>query len=186
MLKIHIPEQTNIWDEKKEEFVNIKAIDLQLEHSLISLSKWEAKWHKPFLGKNDKTKEEILDYIRCMTITQNVDPMIYEYIPNEKLKEIFDYIENPMTATWFSGGNTDNKNGKVEHKEAITAEIIYYWMITLNIPVKFEGWHLNRLITLIRVINIKNAPPKKMSKKEILERNAKINAARRAKYRSKG
>ena len=182
MLKVKIPDQT-IWNEKTERFINIKETELQLEHSLISLAKWESKWHKPFLGKEDKTEEEILDYIRCMTLTQHVDPNIYLYIPSSILKEIFDYIEDPMTATWFS--NSEEKRG-VGKKEVITAEIVYYWMVTLNIPVQFEKWHLNRLLTLIRVINVKNTPAKKMSKKDLLARNSQLNAARRVKFNSKG
>lgn len=183
MLKIHIPARDE-WSEKDERFITTKAIALQLEHSLISIAKWEAKWHKPFLGKDNKSEEEILDYIKCMTITQDVDPEIYKYLPKDAIQKILDYIDDPMTATWFS--NSDEKNGGSGLKEVVTAEIIYYWMITLNIPIQFEKWHLNRLITLIRVINIKNAPPKKMSKKDVLARNARINAARRAQHNTKG
>lgn len=183
MLKIKIDEQSN-WDEEAEHFINIKNTELQLEHSLISLAKWESKWHKPFLGKENKTEEEILDYIRCMTLTQNVDPNIYQCLPSSTLKIILNYIADPMTATWFS--NEEEKKGGIRKNEIITAEIVYYWMVALGIPVQFEKWHLNRLLTLIRVINIKNAPEKKMSKKNTLARNRKLNAARRAKYKSKG
>lgn len=183
MLKVRVPDQ-DIFDEQKEIFIHIKGGEIQLEHSLISLAKWESKWHKPFLGKEDKTKEEVLDYIRCMTLTQNVDPNLYLYLPPKNLKEIFEYIEDPMTATWFS--NVEKQMGGIGKREIVTAEIVYYWMVTLGIPVQFEKWHLNRLLTLIRVINIKNAPQKKMSKKDILARNRQLNAARRAKNKSKG
>lgn len=178
-----IPKQSN-WDEENEQFVNVEETRLQLEHSLISLAKWESKWHIPFLGKKEKTDEQIQDYIRCMTLTQHVDPDIYRHIPLSILNEIFDYIEDPMTATWFS--KTEEKKFGIGKREIITAEIVYYWMVTLNIPVQFEKWHLNRLLTLIRVINVKNEPSKKMSKKDILASNRKTNAARRAKHRSKG
>jgi hypothetical protein len=157
---------------------------LQLEHSLISLTKWESKWHKPFLDKKDKTDEEIQDYIRCMTLTQNVNPEVYKHIPKIVMKQIFEYIEDPMTATWFGNNGEDKKS--INKKRIVTAELIYCWMITLNIPVQFEKWHLNRLLTLIRVVNAENTPPKKMSKRDILARNSKINAARRAKNHSKG
>lgn len=182
MLKIVIPEDT-FFDEDKNEFIDIKRTELQLEHSLISLSKWESKWKKPFLGNEDKTEEMIIDYIRCMTITQNVDPTIYQVIPESEIKKVSDYIEDSMTATWFS---TDDKKPKSGKKEIITSEIIYYWMLTLGVPVQFEKWHLNRLLTLIRVVNVKNAPSKNMSKKDILERNKRLNAARKAKYKTKG
>lgn len=184
MLKVKIPEQ-ELWDEQKEEFLPvIKETYLQLEHSLISLKKWEQKWHKPFLGKNEKTREEIIDYIRCMTLTPNVDPMVYQYMPDSVIIEVVNYIKDPMTATWFSNYN---KIGAAKTSdEVITAEIIYYWMITLNVPVEFQKWHLNQLLTLIKVVNIKNGPKKKMGKKEAANHRAALNAARRAKYHSKG
>lgn len=183
MLEIHIPKQ-EYWLDDIEEFVTIKEIDLQLEHSLYSLAKWESKWHKPFLGNNEKTEAEIKDYIRCMTITKNVPSQTYDYLSQDILKEVLDYVDNPMTATWFT--TPEEKPGAVRKKEVITAEIIYYWMVSLNVPLQCEKWHLNRLITLIRVINVKNAPKKKMSKKDLLARNAKLNAERRAKFNSKG
>lgn len=184
MLHIHIDDQ-ELFDERTETFIKINGIDLQMEHSLISLSRWEEKWHIPFLGNEDKTEEQIKDYIRCMTITKNVDPRIYDYIPGSTLKEIFDYIENPMTATWFND-SSDKGSHKSKKKEVITSEIIYYWIISLGIPVQFERWHLNRLLTLIRVINIKNSPKKNMSQRDILAQNRKLNAARRAKHKSRG
>lgn len=174
----------SIWDESVEKFVNIKGTTLYLEHSLISLSRWESKWHIPFLGQEEKTKEQIEDYIRCMTLTQHVDQNLYHYISPTIMKEIFDYIEDPMTATWFS--NLNETKAPVGGRRVITSELIYCWMVTLGIPVQFEKWHLNRLLTLIRVINAENAPAKKMSKKDVLARNQKLNAARRAKHKSKG
>lgn len=180
MLRITIPGQ-EYWDEGKEEFVNSKSTTLQLEHSLVSLSKWESKWHKPFLGKGDKTAEETVDYIRCMTLTQNVDPSVYDFITNEIIKQVSSYIDDSMTATWFSKEEKGNAS-----REVVTAELIYYWMIALNIPFECQKWHLNRLLTLIRVCNVKNAPPEKLSQKEIAKRNAAINAARRKACRSKG
>lgn len=184
MLKITIPDVYDLFEEQTETFINLKGADLQLEHSLISLSKWESKWHIPFLGKEEKTAEQIQDYIRFMTLTQNVNPNLYKYIPPSVMQQIFNYIDDPMTATWFN--KVEEKQSGISKKETITAEIIYYWMITLNIPVQFEKWHLNRLLTLIRVVNIKNAPKQKMSKKDILARNRKLNNARRARNHSKG
>ena len=180
MLQITIP-GVDLWDEKREEFITIKGQTLQLEHSLVSLSKWESKWHKAFLSKAEKTTEETIDYIKCMTLTQNVNPDIYNYLTSDNIIEINKYIENPMTATYFS----EDKNSK-SSREIITSELIYYWMIALNIPVKFEKWHLNRLLTLIRVCNIKNAPPKKMKRSQIHQQNHSLNAARRAAYHSRG
>ena len=180
MLRVTIP-ATELWDESKEEFVNTKEQTLQLEHSLVSLSKWESKWCKPFLSKDKKTEEEDLDYIKCMTITQNVDPSVYAFIPNDIREEIKKYINAPMTATWFS----DEKGGK-SGSEQITSELIYYWMIAQNIPFECEKWHLNRLLTLIKVCNIKNQPPKKMGKKAIMSRNSALNAARKKQLNTKG
>ena len=180
MLKITIPEQ-ELWDEAKEEFVKTKSVNLQLEHSLVSLSKWEAKWHKPFLGKGDKTVEETIDYIRCMTITQNVDPSAYRFIDNDIVQQVSDYIADPMTATWFS-----KEEKGPPSREVVTAEIVYYWMVTFHIPFECQKWHLNRLLTLIRVRNAKNTPPKKLNRKQLAKRNTALNAARRKALNSKG
>lgn len=180
MLKIIVP-AVELWDEVHEEFVYTKEQTLQLEHSLVSLSKWESKWHKAFLGKQDKTDEEILDYVRCMTLTQNVNPDVYNHLSSANYAEINAYIEAPMTATCFS----DDMSPKGS-REVATAELIYYWMITFNIPVEFQKWHLNKLLTLIRVCNIKNSPPKKRSQREIMKRNAALNAVRRKRLNTKG
>lgn len=181
MLQIKVPLGPEEWDEEKNEFVEPKMQVLQLEHSLVSLSKWESKWCKPFLSKGAKTSEEIMDYIKFMTITQNVKPEVYDHLTTSNIEEINNYIESPMTATTFA----EDKNCK-HNREIITSELIYYWMVALQIPFECQKWHLNRLITLIRVCNIKNAPPKKMSKREIMSRNAALNAARRSQLNSKG
>ena len=180
MLQITIPASEQ-WDELKQEFVYTKERNLQLEHSLISLSKWESKWCKPFLSKTDKTLEETIDYVRCMTLTTNVDPDIYRCLTNDNIREINDYIDAPMTATFFSKDQASGSN-----REIVTSELIYYWMISQNIPFECQKWHLNRLITLIRVCNVKNAPPKKMSAQEIMSRNAALNEARKKKLNTKG
>lgn len=181
MLEVTIPAQ-EYYDEDRNLFIQVKETTLQLEHSLISLYKWESKTHKPFLGKK-KTPNEMLEYIKCMTIGK-VDPEIYNYIPGDVIKQIVDYIKDPMSATWFF----DRKTGKniIHNNETVTAEVIYYWMITLNIPVQFEKWHLEQLLTLIRVINDKNGGKKKMSPIEAEAYRAEENARRRAKLNSKG
>lgn len=185
MIQITIP-KIELYDEKTElfEYPVEKPITLQLEHSLISIQKWESKWHKPFLSEGKKTTEETLDYIRCMTLTPNVDPNVYKYIPETEMKRVSEYIDNPMTATWFGSNNQPGSSSP--KKEIITAEVIYYWMISFNIPTEYRKWHLNQLITLIRVLSAKNAPKKKRSQKDILAENKRINAARRAKLKSKG
>jgi len=179
MLEIVIPKQ-EFYDQVTEEFINTKAQRIQLEHSLVSLSKWESKWCKPFLS-SEKNKEEAIDYIRCMTITQNIKPDVYNYIPPITLSEINKYIEAPMTATWFR-----EIPGAKKNKEVITSELIYYWMIAQNIPMECQKWHLNRLITLIKVCAIKSNPPKKMGKKEMLANQRALNESRRSKLNSKG
>lgn len=179
MLQIVVP-AVEYWDEANEEFIYKDTQTLQLEHSLVSISKWESKWQKPFLAKSEKTNEEILDYIRCMTITKNVDPEVYTRLSNENVDAINQYIESPMTATRI----TDRRKTQSKH-QIITSELIYYWMIGYNIPVEFQKWHLNRLLTLIRVCEAENNP-KKMSRKEILAQNAAINEARKRQTGSKG
>lgn len=179
MLTITIPAM-ELFNDITQEFIETKAQTIQLEHSLVSISKWESKWNKPFLANNDKSIAETLDYIRCMTITQNVNPDVYRRLSRSNIEDINNYIDAPMTATTFS----DNKSGR--SREIVTSELIYYWMISLNIPMECQRWHLNRLLTLIRVCNVKNAPPKKMSRREIMNRNAALNAARRKQLNSKG
>lgn len=179
MLKITISGK-EMFNEETQEFFETKSYTIQLEHSLVSVSKWESKWNKPFLGKQEKTVEETIDYIRCMTITQNIDPVVYNGLTNDNVKVINKYIDAPMTATTFSDGK-----GKINN-DIITSELIYYWMTALSIPMECQRWHLNRLLTLIRVCNVKNNPPKKMSKRELMQRNASLNAARRAQFNTKG
>lgn len=181
MLEIVVPE-TDFFDEATSDFIKVNETKLTLEHSLVSLSKWESKWKKPFLS-SEKSLEEIRDYVRCMTLTQNVKPEVYIALNKDNINDVINYIDDPMTATWF---NEDESKSPTRKKEIITAEIIYYWMISLQIPVEFQKWHLNRLMTLIKVCSIKNAPDKKMDKKALLSRNANLNAARRAAMRSRG
>src|SRR3989304_6651877 len=179
MLKIIIP-SIELFDETLNEFTQSKEQELQLEHSLVSLSKWEAKWCKPFLTKTDKTTEETLDYIRAMTITQNIDPHFYNLITQENINKIAEYIDAPMTATTF------RKERQTINKETVTSEIIYYWMVSFNIPFECQKWHLNRLLTLINVCNIKNQPPKKANRRELLSQNRALNEARKLRYNTPG
>lgn len=169
-----------LFDEKNEEFINVKSMILQLEHSLVSISKWESKWKKPFLH-SEKTEEESLDYIKCMTINHNVPDYVYKILNGNDMKQIMDYIADPMTATTFPQEITKKFN-----REIVTAERIYYWMIAQQIPFECRKWHLNKLITLIKVCALENTPPKKMSKKDILARNSALNAARKAKLNTRG
>ena len=180
MLRITIP-ASELWDEKNSVFIYTKEQQLALEHSLVSLSKWESKWHKPFLSNKVKTAEEIKDYIRCMTLTQNVDPNVYFALNNEHIRIINEYMDDPMTATKIKDRKTGNKSGQM-----LTSELIYYYMIELGIPFECRKWHLNRLMTLIRICDIKRRKPKKMSAAEAARERAALNAARRNKYRTRG
>lgn len=179
MFQLVIPD-LEIFDEGKSEFITIKGMTIQVEHSLLSISKWESKWNKPFISKTNKTIEETIDYIKCMTITKNVPEEIYKRLTNLNIEQVSKYIAEPMTATWF------NETKDKKSNEIITSEIIYYWMITYNIPFECQRWHLNRLLTLIRVCSNKNTPDKKMSKSEIINRNRELNNKRRQEYNSKG
>lgn len=178
MRDIVIPARVG-YNELTQEFVEItKETKITIEHSLISISKWESKWHKAFLGDQEKSDEELIDYIRCMTITPNVDPNVYYSLTPENYDEITNYIKDPMSATYVR--SLDEPNGP---KDTMTSELIYYYIITLNIPVEFQKWHLNRLLKLIEVCNIKNSAGK-LNKKAISKQNAKINAERWAAYQN--
>lgn len=180
MLQITIP-SIELYDDINNEFMSSKEQTLQLEHSLVSLSKWESKFNKPFLTNEDKSYYETIEYIKCMTLKPVSDDRCYNYITPDNLAKINKYIEQPMTATTFPF-----KEQKKTNREIITAELIYYWMIAMSIPFECQKWHLNRLLTLINVCNIKNQPTTKMSKKEIMERNRAMNEARRRELNTKG
>ncbi len=182
MKTIIIP-TSECYDEESERFITVKEQKLVIEHSLVSISKWESKWKKPFISTAEKTMEELQDYVRCMTLTQNVNDDVYKAIPVDIMNEIIEYMNDPMSATWFS--DIDKKhNGR--NGEVITSELIYYWMTAANIPMECQKWHLNRLMTLIRIAGEKNQPPKKMSKNDILRQNKSLNAMRRARAKSRG
>lgn len=179
MLTIAIP-LNEAFNQETNEFVDTDVFILELEHSLVSLSKWEAIFEKPFLKEDKKSPEEVLAYIKAMTLTPNVPPEVFLHLSNENIDDINKHLGAKMTATWF------NDNLESRSREVVTSELIYYWMIALSIPVEFQTWHLNRLLTLIRVCNKKNAPARKMSKAERAAEIRDLNARRRAELGSRG
>ena len=191
MLKINIfGNDCELWDERTQTFIYPEDRVLCLEHSLISISKWESKYHKPFLAKSKKTDEETMYYIKCMVLDDDFDIEQDLYLNAETIYRINQYINDPMTATWFNQKDgkdgKDKKNKKAPSSEQITSELIYYWMVALNIPFECERWHINRLLTLIEVCNVKNEKPKKMSKKELYSRNSSLNELRRRQMNTHG
>lgn len=180
MLKITIP-KSEFFDDRTNEFVEIPAQTLQLEHSLVSISKWESKWKKPFLDDKEMSQDQLIDYVKCMTLTQNVRPEVYFRLTRPMLEKIRDYINDSMTATWFS-----NEKKKPPSRRVVTSELIYCWMFELGIPIECQKWHLNRLMTLIKVCDLENAPKKKMSGSDLTKRNHALNAARKARSGSHG
>ena len=180
MLQIKVP-GIDGWDEINEQFTTLPDTTITLEHSLISISKWESKWHTPFLGKDQKTPEQIIDYIKCMTITPNVKDEVYNRIPKDQIDIILDYINDSMTATTIK-----ERGGPKRSREIVTSELIYYWMVALEIPFECQKWHINRLMMLIQICEIKNQPDKKMSRRSTMQQNAALNAARRQKAHSRG
>lgn len=165
---------------ERNEFVRLGVVKLEMEHSLLSMSKWESKFEKPFLS-TDKTPEQVLEYVQMMTLTPDVPSEVFTALSEKNVREIDDYITAKMTATWFSDSPT--RGGS---QETITSELVYYWMFSYRIPIECETWHLNRLFTLIKVFSEKSKPPKKMSRSEIARRQQEINAARKAKYNTSG
>lgn len=184
MLSITVPE-TEFFDDATQTFFKCKRTKLSMEHSLVSLSKWESKWKKPFLTKDEsRSREEIMDYIRCMTITQNVPEAVYLAISysQEIIDKITEYINDPMTATTV----THHAGRQTAFRKVVTSEVIYSWMVQYGIPVEFQKWHLNRLLTLIEVCNANNSQQKPMSKRDVAIQQAKLNAERRRKYKTRG
>lgn len=179
MLKLEIP-ASEVFNESDQTFAETKGVALSLEHSLVSVSKWESKWGVPFLSTDEKTERQTIDYVKCMTLTQNVEESAYAFLTRDNFDAIRTYIDLPMSAT------TIIDRDKKTSREVITAEIIYYWMITLQIPFECQKWHLNRLLMLINVCSIKQQDPKKLHGKALLQDNMQINAARRAVMNSKG
>lgn len=182
MLQLRI-EDREFFNEETQQFFTIKGQTLQLEHSLVSMSKWEAKYKKYFLSRDEKTMEETLDYIRFMTITQNVNPDIYKFISPEQIRQVNDYIDDPMTAT-----NIKKQEGKGGGAgKAVSTEEIYYYMAAYQIPFDpCQKWHFNRLMALIRICDEKNKPGKKMSKGEIVRNNRALNNKRKARLHTRG
>lgn len=179
MLKIIVPE-AELFDQTNSEFITIKQQTLMLEHSLVSISKWESKWKIPYLYNDKKTREQTLDYIKCMTITQNVNPLVYRGFTSEAYEKIANYMNDPMTASKIP---EQKKPGIIP---TVTSETIYYWMIMFNIPMECEKWHINRLLALIKYCEWKQQDPGKLSKDELFARNRALNAERKAKYKTRG
>ena len=197
MFEITIPGE-ELWDARRAEFTSTKAVTLRLEYSLVSLSKWESKWHIPFFDDSmEKTPEQMQDFVRCMTVTQGVDPTVYARLTVENLNAIYRYMEDPMTATWFAGEGRPgekNQNGTTKRRarrrppgtwKVLTSEVLYSRMFQAGVPIECERWHLNRLMTLIRVCQEEQAPPRKMSRKDALRQRRELNAARMKKYGAK-
>lgn len=181
MFTIIIPKR-EFYNEDANEFIYVDGATLKLEHSLYSIASWESKWKKPFLDDKEKTIEETRDYIRCMTLNiENIDDSIYECLTNDDISKIQEYIDDSQTATWFS-----KQSGSPPSREIITAEVIYYWMIAQNVPFECQYWHISRLITLLRVCNIKNAPKQKIPKKQTASQYRSLNAMRRRQLGSMG
>lgn len=180
MLRLNLPSQ-EFYIEKTGEFQYVEGQTIELEHSLFSISKWESKWNKSFLSSSSLTKEETIDYIRCMTLTKDVNPLLYAGIGNDHMELINNYIQAPMTATVIN-----RRNQPAPSRKTITSEVIYYWMISCGIPFECQYWHINRLLTLIEVCSAENSPKKKMSKKDIYAQNRALNEARRKAYNTRG
>ncbi|HMS83616.1 MAG TPA: hypothetical protein PKD12_08200 [Nitrospira sp.] len=172
---------TESFDESTQAFVTSDGFDLRLEHSLVSLSKWESIYEKPFLGEAEKTVEELVGYVKAMTLTPEVPEEVFSTLNESNFEAINAYINAKMTATWFN-----EAPGAPKAKEVITAELIYYWLTVFNIPFEVETWHLNRLFTLIRICNVKSAKPQKMSRADAMRRNKELNEQRRQQHQTKG
>lgn len=182
MLRI-ILEEAEYFDESESRFIDVPALELRLEHSLVSLSKWESEHEKPFLAQEDRTLEETLSYIHAMCL-DDISFETLNRLNQSQMDEIGSYINSKRTATWFN--EPPEKKGKSSRGPVVTSELIYHWMINFQIPFECQHWHLNRLLTLIRVCNVKSQGPKKMNKREIMARNKALNEQRKAQFNTTG
>lgn len=185
MIEVHLPE-SEVYDEVAGVFMQLPEINLRFEHNLVSVSKWEATWHKPFIDSKDKTFEETLSYLAAMDLDGEKELSVYSRLSPKDLNAVLEYIDAPMTATTFTevpGSAGGPRGGSGEY---VTSELIYYWMISLQIPMECQYWHLKRLLTLIKVVNLKNQPKKKMSRTEALNQQRALNAKRRAQMGTRG
>ena len=176
VLKILIPGKED-WDEANQCFIYSKDTVLNLKHSLVSIAKWETNWNISFLdkfGKKETTVEQVLDYIRCMTINQNIDPNVYKCLTNKNVEDVFTYIGSSMTATTFSD------HLKPGRKRIVTSELVYSWMIDFGVPFQCEKWPFDRLITLLRVCEAEHREHKKGSTSSAMKRNRDIKQRNRA------
>lgn len=180
MLRLVVP-GVELFNNETQTFSRSEEVVLELEHSLVSLSKWESKWNLPFLGKDKKTSEQIIDYIRLMNSVSGVPDEVFFRLSDENYTSINEYINAKMTATWFREDPVTHAN-----REIVTAEIIYYWMISFQIPLECEDWHLNRLFTLVKVLNQKNQPKKKQNTQTAAAQRRALNEARMKQYNTSG
>lgn len=189
MLTINVPTVVDVWDESKEEFLSGEEMKVTMEHSLKAISEWEAVHHKHFLHNKELTREELVDYYYRMILSPK-DILMKDFFriisDANTMQKIADYVNDPHTATTFSAAQKNSIKNNGVSRDIITSEIIYYWMVSLEIPFECENWNINKLLTLIQVCNIKNTPPKKMNMKDAMSQQRSLNAARRAAWGSKG
>jgi len=179
MLRVHVAIAED-FDDAISQFIEADGITLCLEHSLLSLSKWESRWEIPFLGKTEKTNEQIIDYIRAMFLGEEFPEVVVNSFTAEHYNSITSYIDAKMTATWFGEARESPS------QEVVTSELIYYWMIQAGVPFECQNWHLNRLLTLLKICSIKNGPKKKMNWGEAKRRQRELNDQRRREMGTRG
>ena len=186
-ITIEANESNPLFDPETNRFIVLKhPVTITMEHSLLAVSKWESKWMTPFTSESKETftREKLIDYFRCMTITPNVDPEVYYALTNEQINEIVAYMNSPMTATKIK--DIPGSHGKSGHVGAVTSEVLYYQMAALRIPFECQKWHLNRLLMLLKIGAIEQQPPKKMGKRDAMAQRRSLNAARKAKHHTRG
>ena len=169
----------DLFEEETSTFYVLDPTTIQMEHSLLSISRWEAEWKKPFFAREAHTEEQWISYFKYMTITRNVDPLVYTYLSEANRKAITDYISDPMTATSVNNGTSSSNS-------IVTSEVIYGWLVSLQIPFEVEKWHINRLTMLVQVVNASMSKGKKLPMSEVYSQQREINAMRRAAHNSKG
>lgn len=178
-----------LFDEETNTFLHPVGKKLHLEHSLLSISKWEAEWEIPFLN-TDKTSEQSLSYIKCCVLDDDFDELLLNTLSDKNILDFNAYLSKGMTAKKIidlrSSLSQKRKSRRPASQKALTSEDIYYSMIQFHVWKECEEWPLQRLLSLLQLCSLKSNSTGEMSKSDQAKFYREENARRKAKYHTNG